>query len=307
MSEELPDVLKDTRDLIVIGKTDNDSYTYAAKPTRGTMGMLYQKWPQMGASKEIPNFNELWPKKGNGISGLNFPQSLIYEVEVLRPNGLWFPGFLESLVLHERLGPTLFDDSYVRYLGIALLNEKGEDEEVARPIIFRARELGFEPPLLISYRDLTYRRNEESRLGIDVSLVEEPKTIIPIDKEEFAGIRRKFPFPDFFFALCPSEMAAAQISLTFDPNDYMAYSYPNLKSNHPVSNGFLYWVCGEANEDTLRKAHSGVMRRRSLWLQEQEKGIERLMQRIGQLRTDLSAEEANFELSLGKDFPRFKE
>src|SRR3989344_2482540 len=149
------DILKNAQDFMVIGQSNRDKYVYAAKPSLDIMGQFYEKSISNPNDKDIPAFQRHWQfDKQKGITGSSAFLALRFDKQALRPNGLWLPSLLEGKALDSQ--GKLSNDAY-RDFGVAGYSIDNPNKEIAEILVPRAKELGFETPLIVPFRAMDYR------------------------------------------------------------------------------------------------------------------------------------------------------
>lgn len=127
---------------------------------------------------------------------------------------------------------------------IAVYSESQPNEEIAKAIAEKARELGLESPLLIPFKSLdyriNYRINHKSSYGVDIFFVENPQGIV--SGNEAIDILTKFN---------RKGNSGAQRVYRYSNGDWDA-DWNNLAD----SNGYgrVDFVCGEATAKSLENA-----------------------------------------------------
>ncbi len=169
MAHRDSNVLDDARDIFVLEDLGMGSFSYVALLGKERIMDFYEQSREFSGNRH----KEIQINENTGIlEGFNFFTALNFDINVLRPRGLWTPGMFEMGVVMKE---SYSNHQLCREYGLGIAEGHCQNNQISVKLIKQAQALGFRPPLIIPLRDLAYQSDE-------ISLKEHPTEIF--DGEE---------------------------------------------------------------------------------------------------------------------------
>jgi hypothetical protein len=263
----LDEILSTTKDIVIISPAEAEDKMVFAFPFEGDVARQYFDRTVANAKEnKVDGFNKYWKfdEKIGLIKGSSNLLALRLDGEA-RKDGLWIPTPEQAMFLDEK--GKLSNNVYRDY-GVVVYSDGNPNKKVAREII---EQTGKELPLVVPFKALVHRIDENFDYGIAVVLSEDPKGI----KSRKKAIKL---LGDFDFK---GNSGACRLDRDWDGN-WNAY-WDGLGISN--ANGRVDWMCAEGTRADLMTAYEGLLKRQ-------------YSTKIKKLTTERDEKQAEFKKSL---------
>jgi len=239
----LDQILNTAMDIIVLGKSGEDKVVFAFPFEREIAKNYYKKTIADTKENNVEAFNRSWEfDDAKGLIKGSNPFLVLKLDEQIRKDGLWIPTPEQAMLLDKK--GKLSNNVYRNY-GIVVYSEDQPNQEVAKEIISQTKR---KLPLVIPFKDLTHRLDENFPQGVAITLIDKPKEVI------FGEEARQYLDKEFNYkrdsGVCRLDRGGG--------GGWVAY-WGRFDGSY--ADGRVDFVCGEATRTELRESYKGLLER----------------------------------------------
>jgi len=237
----LDQILSTAEDIIVLGKSGEDKVVFAFPFEREIAKNYYKKTIADTKENNVKGFNRHWKfdDKTGLIKGSNTFLVLKLD-EQIRKDGLWIPTPEQAMLLDKK--GKLSNNVYRDY-GMAVYSEAQPNQEIAKEIISQTKR---KLPLVIPFKDLTHRLDENFPYGVAITLIDKPKEVI------FGEEARQYLDKEFDYKM---DSGVCRL-YRYGDGDWDA-DWDRFDNSN--ADGRVDFVCGEATRADLKEAYKGLL------------------------------------------------
>lgn len=248
------DILADAQEIVPLSTNmGNLKVAYAMRPSPAAWSQFYDESVADEKDARIKEFQQTWElcEDESGIRGSSLYLGARFDQRALRHRGLWLPDRSEGKKLEYN--DKLTNDVYRDY-GLFLGNTNNYNLWLATKLIEQAKAADLLFPLFIPFRAMQYDVNDP----FIISLTEHPQGVIQGNQAEQILIT----------TLDTNEVSGVQRLNRGGDGDWDSYWNSLASSNFY---GRVDWICGEADESVLVRAHEALLERKYSEKMEEER------------------------------------